>query len=151
MKAVVTGAGGQLGQALVAHPPADGEVMLVEDHADLRELMARTIEDHGHTVVVAENGRRALDLLADHRPGLIFLDIMMPVMDGFQFLHELHRHPEWSGIPVVVLTAKSLTPEEREFLMARTDNVIHKRERIREDLLDCIRRHAAPAAAPQDN
>ncbi|MBL6763855.1 MAG: response regulator, partial [Verrucomicrobiae bacterium] len=138
----------QLKSVLARHlsRPGEGQILLVEDDAALREIMCRTITGEGCSVVVAENGRRALDLLAGHAPRLILLDIMMPVMDGFQFLHELRRRPEWSRIPVVVLTAKSLTPEEREFLMAHTDNVIQKRDRLREDLLASIRRHCQPAA-----
>jgi CheY-like chemotaxis protein len=127
--------------------PGVGQILLVEDDPGLREIMARTIEGQGHPVVVAENGKRAIELLGEQAPKLILLDIMMPVMDGFQFLHELRRRPEWKQLPVVVLTAKSLTPEERDFLMSHTENVILKRDRIREDLLASIRRYCEPEAA----
>jgi CheY-like chemotaxis protein len=59
----------------------------------------------------AENGRVALDRMATFRPTLILLDLMMPVMDGFDFLVELHANPDWREIPVIVLTAKDLTSE----------------------------------------
>ncbi len=121
--------------------PAMGHVLLVEDDPALRELMTRTIEAQKCSVMVAENGLRALELVRQSPPKLILLDIMMPVMDGFQFLHEFRRHKEWASIPIVVLTAKTLTREEHEFLLAHTDNVIQKRDRIRDDLLRCIRDH----------
>ena len=125
--------------------PGEGQILLVEDDPNLRDIMSRTIAEQGYQVIVAENGKRALDLLAKHSPQLILLDIMMPVMDGFQFLHQLRRHPEWNPLPIVVLTAKTLTAEEREFLMAHTENVIQKRDRLRDDLLASIRRHCQPA------
>src|SRR5262249_2894395 len=67
-------------------------------------------------VTAAANGRVALDRLAEHRPGLILLDLMMPEMDGFEFIEALRARPEWRGIPVVVLTAKELSPEDRRRL-----------------------------------
>ena len=130
--------------------PPDGHVLLVEDDPVLRELMTRTIEHERCPVTVAENGRRALELIRQNPPKLIFLDIMMPVMDGFQFLNEFHLHKEWSHIPVVVLTAKTLTNEEREFLQSHTQRVVQKGATVRDDVMQNIRRYltAPPAADP---
>ena len=70
------------------------------------------LEKAGWAVSEAENGRVALERVAENRPALILLDLMMPDMDGFEFAAELHRHAEWRSIPIVVLTAKDLTPDE---------------------------------------
>ena len=140
---------GQLSRVLHRHLrfPPDGHILLVEDDPALRDLMTRMIEAEKCPVMVAENGLRALELIRQRVPQLILLDIMMPVMDGFQFLSELRLHKEWAHIPVVVLTAKTLTSEERDFLAARTDAVLQKGARIREDLLQNIRRYLVPVAA----
>ena len=121
--------------------PPDGHVLLVEDDPVLREMMTRMIENEKFPVTVAENGLRALELVKQNIPKLIVLDIMMPVMDGFQFLGELRQRPEWAHIPVVVLTAKTLSPEEREFLAARTDSVLQKGASVRTDVIANIRRY----------
>jgi CheY-like chemotaxis protein len=116
-------------------------VLLVEDDPVLREMMTRMIEQEKYPVTVAENGLRALELVKQNVPKLIVLDIMMPVMDGFQFLGELRQRKEWEHIPVVVLTAKTLSPEEREFLSARTASVLQKGASVRHDVIVNIRRH----------
>lgn len=123
--------------------PPDGHVLLVEDDPLLREMMTRMIENEKYPVTVAENGLRALELVRQNIPKLIVLDIMMPVMDGFQFLGELRQRKEWEHIPVVVLTAKTLSPEEREFLSTRTASVLQKGASVRGDVIANIRRHIA--------
>ena len=69
------------------------------------------------------------------RPGVILLDLMMPEMDGFQFVDELRQHPEWKSIPVVVVTAKDLTTEDRERLSGQVGLILQKGAYSREDLL----------------
>ena len=84
-------------------------ILLVEDDRDSREGLAYILEDAGHTVAVAPNGREALNLLEKGiRPAVILLDLMMPVMNGWEFLEERRRRPPIAAIPVVVLTAASL-------------------------------------------
>ena len=97
-----------------AGPTPDGapesRVLIVEDDPAMRALTSRTVERLGQTAVLAAHGREALDWLeANGAPALILLDLMMPVMDGFEFLRHLRARDAWAGIPVVVVTAQSLT------------------------------------------
>ncbi|MFC1773542.1 response regulator, partial [Pseudomonadota bacterium] len=111
-------------------------VLVVEDDAENRELMARTLEKSGWEVSEAGNGQEALDMLPSLEPRLILLDLMMPVMDGFGFLAALRAKPEWQHIPVIVITAKDLTREDHQRLNGMVDEVIEKNAYTREDLLE---------------
>jgi len=90
-------------------------LLVVDDDADLREAITDVLRDAGYEVLVASNGRQALEVLARSSPlpGLVLLDMMMPVLDGAGFLAELGHHPEWAGVPVVVFSA-SATPNIQE-------------------------------------
>src|SRR5690606_13804277 len=83
-----------------------GHILVVEDDQDIRESVVEILEDEGHRVSAAADGREALERLqrAQPRPDLILLDLMMPVMNGFQFREEQLKRPELAGIPVVVDT-----------------------------------------------
>ena len=80
-------------------------VLVVEDEEDAREMMREIVEMGGCSVVVAANGLEALKVLSSCRPCLIVVDLLMPVMNGVQFLEELRRHPSLADIPVVVATS----------------------------------------------
>ena len=116
-----------------AHPPCP--VLVVEDQADLRALMRRMLEQEGWVVAEAENGRVALDRVAENRPELIVLDLMMPEMDGFSFLEVLRQHEGWRAIPIVVVTAKDLTAEDHRRLNGYVQYIVHKGAYGREELL----------------
>jgi CheY-like chemotaxis protein len=102
-------------------------------------MMARTLEKAGWTVSEAGNGQEALDQLVLRTPDLILLDLMMPVMDGFSFLAEMRIRPEWQHIPVIVVTAKDLTSDDREKLSGMVDQVLEKSPYSRDELLEHIR------------
>jgi CheY-like chemotaxis protein len=114
-------------------------VLVVEDDADLREMMRRTLENGGWAVIEAANGRVALERLIEQRPELILLDLMMPEMDGFQFLEEVRTHEEWRSIPIVVVTAKDLTEEDHRRLSASVARVLQKGLYSREEMLREVR------------
>jgi signal transduction histidine kinase/DNA-binding response OmpR family regulator len=95
---------------------SSGTVLVAEDEPATRDMLRRVLEKGGWTVVEAANGREALDIVTRQRPALVLLDLMMPEMDGFEFLDEMRQRPELQSIPVVVLTAKDLTEEDRLFL-----------------------------------
>ena len=80
-------------------------ILVVDDNEMNRDLLSRRIKRQGHQVMVAENGRFAIDMLSQHAFDLICLDIMMPEMNGYQVLEILKEHPQWSTIPVIVISA----------------------------------------------
>ncbi len=125
-------------QAVLAKycPPSQpATVLLVEDDVETREIVRRLLEKAGIQVMVAENGRVALERLAEGQPGLILLDLMMPEMDGFQFVDHVRQHEAWRGIPIVVVTAKDLTAEDRLRLNGYVADIISKDVRGQEELL----------------
>ena len=86
--------------------------MVVEDDHLIREAIAEALDEEGFEVVEAANGREALDKLHQQRASLVLLDLMMPVMDGWQFREAQLHDPELSDIPVVVLSAVSPTESQ---------------------------------------
>ncbi|HLG05692.1 MAG TPA: GAF domain-containing protein [Gemmatimonadales bacterium] len=122
---------------------AAGLVLLVEDDRPTRALLGRTLAREGWSVAEAENGRIALERIAAQRPSLILLDLMMPEMDGFEFLDALRRDQSGRGIPVVVLTAKTLTAADRQRLNGGVERVVQKHALDAEALLAEIRRVTA--------
>ncbi len=91
-------------------------ILVVEDDPDTRALLKRYLERENVQVVEAENGRVAVEKMASVRPAMILLDLMMPEMDGFEFVEEYRKNPDWMGIPIVVLTAKILTEDDKHRL-----------------------------------
>ena len=108
---------------------AAGSVLLVDDDEMVRRGVRQALEPIGWKVTDAENGQVAVDALAIARPDVIILDLMMPKMDGFEFLDELRRRSDWQDIPVVVITAKDLTEEDRSRLNGGVERIIRKSDR----------------------
>jgi two-component system, NtrC family, sensor kinase len=106
-----------------------GRVLLVDDDEMVRRGVRQALEPLGWEVTEAENGRVAVDLLASGQQDVIILDLMMPTMDGFEFIHELRGRSDWQDLPVVVITAKDLTQEDRERLNGGVERVIQKSDR----------------------
>jgi CheY-like chemotaxis protein len=113
----------------------DLPVLVVDDDEDLRELMHRILEKEGYAVIEARNGKEALARLDEFSPGLILLDLMMPEMDGFELVEELRHHEAWRQIPILVVTAKDLTPEDHERLNGYVQKILQKGASSREALL----------------
>ncbi len=102
-------------------------VLLVEDDEPTRDIMRRVMEHENWRVIEAENGRVALSRMeAGTLPDLILLDLMMPEMDGFEFASRLRSDPRWSDIPVIVLTAKDITDEDRVRLNGDVESILQK-------------------------
>ena len=102
------------------------QVLVVDDDDIMRRGMRLALEGDGWKVSEAEHGREALARLAETRPDVIVLDLMMPVMDGFEFLDEIRRRKEWREIPVLVVTAKDLTAQDRSRLNGDVERILQK-------------------------
>ena len=120
------------------HSP--GSALVVDDIDENRQVMRRMLEREGWTVIEAENGSVGLERVAESRPELILLDLMMPEMDGFEFMDELVRCEEWRTIPVVVVTAKDITVEDRLRMSGYVEKIIQKEGHSREEPLMEVRR-----------
>jgi CheY-like chemotaxis protein len=133
-----------------SHPPCP--VLVVEDDTAMREVLRRTLEAEGWAVCEAANGREALAYMAEERPELILLDLMMPEMDGFQFVDEVRTHQDWRSIPIVVVTALDLSAADRRRLNGYVEQILQKGvyscERLLREIRDLVAaslrsRHAA--------
>jgi signal transduction histidine kinase/CheY-like chemotaxis protein len=102
-----------------------GPVLVVDDDAGVREMLRRTLEKSNWKVVEAAHGREALERLVEG-PAVVLLDLMMPEMDGFEFLEELRSRPDGRDLPVVVLTAMTLTSADRDRLQSSVTRVLQK-------------------------
>jgi CheY-like chemotaxis protein len=110
-------------------------IMVVEDDEDTRRWLARALEAEGWQVTEAENGRVALERLVAAPPDLILLDLMMPEMDGFEFLTEIRRSETLHDVPVVVITAAELTDDDRRRLNGGVERILQKAAFERDELL----------------
>ncbi len=102
------------------------KVLVIEDNDASREIMRSTLEGADWVVKEAENGKIGLKQFEDEQPDLILLDLMMPVMDGFEFVSKLRRLEKGKDVPVIVISAKDLSDEERRQLSGMVENIIQK-------------------------
>ena len=98
-------------------------IMVVDDEQAILRLLNRTLEPEGYGVIVTDNGRAALELLEEHMPDLVILDIMMPGLDGFQVLNLIRQR---SSVPVIMLTAKREASTARDALGLGADDYVRK-------------------------
>jgi signal transduction histidine kinase/DNA-binding response OmpR family regulator len=101
-------------------------VLIVEDDADTRQILKSTLEKDGWKVETAENGRVAMEAAERGLPGLVLLDLMMPEMDGFTFVSEFQRLADARTVPIIVLTAKDLTEDDRRRLNGFVEQIVQK-------------------------
>jgi signal transduction histidine kinase/CheY-like chemotaxis protein len=118
-------------------------VLVVEDDAAQRERIRSWLGAEHWMLAEAENGRAALDRLREREPHVIILDLMMPEMDGFQLVAEIQKHSTWRRIPVIVLTARDLTAEDRARLNAGIETILTKGSFTPADLIERVRQVAA--------
>jgi CheY-like chemotaxis protein len=103
-------------------------VLIVDDDPTIRELVVDTLAGDGLELAEAADGLAALASIGRRAPDAIVLDLAMPHLDGFEVLDRLQRKPETAGIPVIILTARHLSKEEREALSQRTLALLTKAE-----------------------
>ena len=125
-------------------------VLVVDDDPGTRGRLRTMLARAGWSVAEAEDGRAALRQVAAVSPESILLDLMMPGMDGFGFLKELRGRPEWQDIPVIVVTAKDVTSEDRHRLTGHNACIVRKNSADVRDLPAEVHRVAGhvPPAAP---
>src|SRR4026208_561544 len=109
--------------------------LVVDDEEPARKMLTQILEKERWNVFQAENGLVALERIAKQRPDLILLDLMMPKMNGYQFLAELRKHDKWRSIPVIVVTAKDMSTAERLALDGYVEKVLPKHALTEEALL----------------
>jgi CheY-like chemotaxis protein len=132
-------------------------VLVVDDDPAVRAVISQTLERAGWSIAEAENGRIALQRVAARRPDVIVLDLLMPELNGFEFLAALRRDPAWRGVPVVVLTSMDLTAEDRRILNGSVERILQKGAWERDQLLAEIGRvlasvvpgRSGPAGGPR--
>jgi CheY-like chemotaxis protein len=131
----------RLGAALerYAADEASPVALVVDDEPNARDMLRRGLEKAGWSVLEATNGREALTRLASSAPHVILLDLMMPEMDGFEFLDEFRKNAAWRAIPVMVVTAKELTAEDRSRLNGGVSRILEKGSLSRHQLLDEVK------------
>jgi CheY-like chemotaxis protein len=101
-------------------------VLVVEDDEATRLVVRRVLEAEGCDVAEAANGRIGLDRLAEQRPSLVLLDLVMPEMDGFEFLEAMREQSDLATVPVIVVTAKELTEDDRRRLNGGVERIVSK-------------------------
>jgi hypothetical protein len=125
----------------------------VEDDFDARRIAAAALRAEGWTTEEAENGMIALECIDRVRPSIILLDLMMPEMDGFEFVARLRADPAHRNIPIVVLTAKELSPDERARLNGQVAKIIQKGslqlEEVMVELSQLIAQQIRPVPSPR--
>ena len=125
----------------------NGTILVVDDDAHIRELHQRMLERGGWKVIVAQNGREALELFERRTPQLVLMDLMMPEMDGFTLLAKLRASEAGAAVPVIVLTAKELTPEDHQKLRDGVACVMEKSRFSEASLARTVRDMAGASAA----
>jgi len=127
---------------------ADIRVLVVDDDPEMRRMTRRMLERMGLEIGEAADGQQALTWLESNpAPSIILLDLMMPVMDGFEFLDRIRNSERWSALPVLVVTAKALDAKEIEYLHSSTQRVIEKGATTGTDLRAAIREVLKSGAA----
>jgi signal transduction histidine kinase/DNA-binding response OmpR family regulator/HAMP domain-containing protein len=121
------------------HGASASSVLVVEDDPGTRQMFVRMLEKEGWKVTEAENGRAALQQMERSRPNLVMLDLMMPEMDGFEFIVEMRKQEAWRQIPVLVVTAKELDPEDHMRLTGYVQKILQKGAYKKEELLGDVR------------
>lgn len=128
--------------AALSHVAVDRfpRIAIVDDSPEVRRLIRRILQSQGdYKLYEASDGQTAIQLCATERPDLIILDLMMPEMDGFSVLDALKANTETANIPVIVVTAKELTPDEKTRLKGQIQRLMQKGDFMSDDLLDEVR------------
>ena len=94
-----------------------GPILVVEDIAHVRDLIAVQLRLRGYTVITARDGQEALELIAQDKPAIVISDILMPRVDGFALAHKIRSDPQTAGIPLLLLSATYVSAEDERFAL----------------------------------
>ncbi|MBV9576241.1 MAG: response regulator [Gammaproteobacteria bacterium] len=115
------------------------QILVVDDDDLVRRMVTKSLGELPYKIIQAENGKQALDILKNNKPELIFLDLIMPVMDGFEFLDEFRKMPHWDDVPIVLITSKDLSAEDYKRLNSRIRDVILKSDYTTSNINNAIK------------
>ncbi|MBI5963977.1 MAG: pyridoxal-phosphate dependent enzyme [Chloroflexi bacterium] len=116
------------------------KIAIVEDTAEARRLIRRILQSQGNfTILEASNGREGIELIQRELPDLVILDLMMPEMDGFTVIELLRAKTETATIPVIVATAKELTPDEKNRLSGQIQSLMQKGDFLNDEFLEEVK------------
>jgi len=101
-------------------------ILVADDNAFSRELMRELLESSGHVILEAINGRIALNVIRQRRPDLVFLDLQMPLQDGFSVIQELRSDSRFQKLPVIAVTASAMIGDRERAIAAGFDSYIAK-------------------------
>lgn len=122
-------------------------MLVADDEPPIRLLCQVNLAVAGMDVLQAADGGEAIELARSSAPDLILLDLMMPEMDGFEFVAEFRRHELWRAIPIIVVTAKDLSHDDRERLNGYVQKILQKGTHGRDELLAEVRDLVAASVA----
>ena len=120
---------------------ADITVMVVDDSKTIRNVAEKLLHKEGYAVITADNGFEALPKIVDHQPDIIFLDIMMPRLDGYQTCSVIKNNVKFKDTPVVMLSSKDGVFDKAKGRLVGSEQFVTK-PFTREDLLEAIEQHA---------
>ena len=118
----------------------DMSILVVDDTPEDMRLVKAILQSEGFSVLEASDGVKGVAKAIQNHPDLLILDLLMPGMSGFDVVRALQQHPEARDIPIIVCTAKELTPEDREMLNSKVKSVVEKGEDAKAHLLEAVRR-----------
>ena len=121
-------------------------VVVIDDDPLELDLVEAVLVPEGYEVVRAADGAEGVQLVREHRPGVVLLDLLMPDMDGFAVVETLRGEPDTAAVPILVLTHKELTRADRYRLSGRINHLAQKGELDRAGLVALVGRLAIPAA-----
>ncbi len=116
------------------------KILIIDDSQTIRRSAESMLSGEGLAVVTAEDGFQALSLIAEHRPNLIFVDIMMPRLDGYQTCSIIKNNPDFAQIPVIMLTSKDGLFDRARGRVVGSDFYLTK-PFTKDELLDSLRQH----------
>ena len=118
----------------------NGKILVVDDDLSTRTLLEKMISKEGWVVKSAENGEKAFSLLKDNKFELIILDLIMPVMDGFEFLKKIKQYKKYAKIPIIVVTSKDLSKEDYDMLKGDVVRIVQKGSYKTDEILEFVNR-----------